>query len=229
MQAVAGFFANPVVSAGMKKNRLPSYVAGKAFSAVVIAAPAFADFDKVPGTAKEAIANLPSAYLRRVATSLCDGTTRSAADLRGKLEAWYDSSMERVSGWYKRRAQLMLLAIGLALAFGLNVDTIQITHVLWSDSTVRAAVAAEAENVAQSGAPKDVTAEIKSIKDMKSAAGLEFPGFPQSWSDRLLKLLGCLITALAVVLGAPFWFDLLSRFTKVRFSGSPPEPAEKSS
>ncbi len=40
------------------------------------------------------------------------------------------------------------------------------------------------------------------------------PWFFNSW----LNLLGCLITALALSLGAPFWFDLLNKFMKLRSS-----------
>jgi hypothetical protein len=35
----------------------------------------------------------------------------------------------------------------------------------------------------------------------------------------LSKLVGIVFTALAASLGAPFWFDLLQKITKVRSSG----------
>ncbi len=49
-----------------------------------------------------------------------------------------------------------------------------------------------------------------------------------SWIWYLLKerLGGWLITMLAVSLGAPFWFDTLSKFMNVRNSGKPPEEAQ---
>ena len=34
---------------------------------------------------------------------------------------------------------------------------------------------------------------------------------------------GWVLTALAVSLGAPFWFDLLSRFVNIRSGGRPPK------
>jgi hypothetical protein len=41
-----------------------------------------------------------------------------------------------------------------------------------------------------------------------------------------LKLSGLLLTAIALSLGAPFWFDTLSRLTRVRNTGKKPdEPA----
>jgi hypothetical protein len=47
--------------------------------------------------------------------------------------------------------------------------------------------------------------------------------------DWLVKVLGWLVTGLAVSLGAPFWFDLLNRVVDLRGAGrrpeSTPEPA----
>ncbi|MDR6941684.1 hypothetical protein [Mucilaginibacter pocheonensis] len=44
------------------------------------------------------------------------------------------------------------------------------------------------------------------------------------WKQMSLKnLLGFLITALAVSLGSPFWFDLLNKFMNLRISGTKPE------
>lgn len=40
----------------------------------------------------------------------------------------------------------------------------------------------------------------------------------------LLFLLGCLVTALFVALGAPFWFDVLGRVTKLRAAGGRRDP-----
>jgi len=57
----------------------------------------------------------------------------------------------------------------------------------------------------------------------------DWPGHEKSgfwgWIGYLLthRLLGWLITILAVSLGAPFWFDTLSKFMNVRNAGKPPE------
>lgn len=54
-----------------------------------------------------------------------------------KLEGWFDDTMNRVSGWYKRQAQAILFLIGLALAITFNVDVISITKKLSKDDTLR--------------------------------------------------------------------------------------------
>ena len=42
----------------------------------------------------------------------------------------------------------------------------------------------------------------------------------------VVKLIGLSITAFAVSLGAPFWFDLLSKFMNVRGTGNKPATTE---
>ena len=44
----------------------------------------------------------------------------------------------------------------------------------------------------------------------------------------VLKVIGWLITGLAVALGAPFWFDLLNKLVNLRGAGPRPAPATPS-
>ena len=53
------------------------------------------------------------------------------------LENWYDDSMDRVSGWYKRQTQTVLFFIGITIAIIFNVDTIGITNKLSKDKDAR--------------------------------------------------------------------------------------------
>jgi hypothetical protein len=65
------------------------------------------------------------------------------------IEAWFDGTMDRVSGWYKRRTQIWLFAIGLGAAIAMNVNTITIAEHLAQDETARARMVELAERVAQ--------------------------------------------------------------------------------
>jgi len=53
------------------------------------------------------------------------------------IEGWFDDSMKRVSGWYKRQTQIVLFLIGIALAIIFNVDTIQLSGRLSTDKDAR--------------------------------------------------------------------------------------------
>jgi len=50
---------------------------------------------------------------------------------------------------------------------------------------------------------------------------------PNQSAGPLAKLLGLLLTAVAISQGAPFWFDLLSRLTNPRGSGPVPAPSQE--
>lgn len=54
-----------------------------------------------------------------------------------KIEGWFDDSMNRVSGWYKRQSQLILFILGFMIALIFNVDTIEITGKLSTDKDAR--------------------------------------------------------------------------------------------
>jgi hypothetical protein len=52
-------------------------------------------------------------------------------------------------------------------------------------------------------------------------------GIPRDWGYVLSKVLGWAISGLAASQGAPFWFDVLKRFTNVRSAGIKPAEAEE--
>jgi len=67
------------------------------------------------------------------------------ARARTHVENWFDNSMDRLSGWYKRRMQVLSLVVGIALAVILNADTLQLATYLWRDPAMRQALVAQAE------------------------------------------------------------------------------------
>ena len=69
--------------------------------------------------------------------------------VRLSIEAWFNSTMDRVSGWYKRRTQIILFAVGLAMAATLNIDTVDICNHLVSDPSLRSSLVATAQEYAK--------------------------------------------------------------------------------
>lgn len=59
------------------------------------------------------------------------------AKFKENLEKWFDDTMERVTGWYKRGTHVRLFVIGFIIAIIGNVDTIKIYHVLSTDEVAR--------------------------------------------------------------------------------------------
>ena len=95
--------------------------------------------------AKQAEADRAAATAQTWKTLLAIAATVHPNDLdtlRKSLAGWYDESMERISGWYKRKTQLMLLLIGAVLSIAINADGVMFLQFLNQDSTAREAIAA---------------------------------------------------------------------------------------
>jgi hypothetical protein len=62
---------------------------------------------------------------------------KQIAAARGNLENWFNSSMDRVSGVFKRYSQLVAVILGVVMALFLNVDSISLAQYLWREPAVR--------------------------------------------------------------------------------------------
>jgi hypothetical protein len=175
-----------------------------------------------------------------------------------RLETWFDDTMGRVSGWYKRQTQTILFFIGIAIAVALNVDTVEIVNKLSVDEDARDKLTQMAiqsletykddprvKRAETSGTQNDTTEAdiaytqfkvkldslVKSgYQEMDEANNLLAFGWdkkpasttakpPMTFYERCKKPVGLLLTAIAISLGAPFWFDLLNRLVKLRGTG----------
>ena len=73
-----------------------------------------------------------------------DQEEHKLAAMRINTETWFNESMDRLSGWYKRKSTLLAFIIGLVLATILNVDSIGLAQHLWKEPAVREALVANA-------------------------------------------------------------------------------------
>ncbi len=179
---------------------------------------------------------------------------------RSLLENWFDETMDRVTGWYKKYIQFVLLVIGFVIAMVFNVDTIEIAGKLQKDPKLREQMVQQADaflkvhpNLKEklaaenkitlsnadsiSKANKNIATDSALLKkqdilmarmdsllkeDLTKVNGLLGTGInsfqPKSFGAFLLAVLGWIITALAISLGAPFWFDLLNKLMKLKSS-----------
>ena len=138
---------------------------------------------------------------------------------------WFEGYMDRVSGWYKKRSHTNLFWWSLLLVVIYNISLFDIVPALYEDHGLREVWVQQAVDFEGSEQAKEDIE--KSMDDLKKwlkpysfkeiRSWLLAPG-KWSWSD--FKVLpGWLITALAISLGAPFWFDVLSRAVNLRAAG----------
>ncbi|HET6596818.1 MAG TPA: hypothetical protein VFG81_14425 [Anaerolineales bacterium] len=86
-----------------------------------------------------------NALLLNVEEYVTEGET-NLAKARKNVEVWFNDSMDRVSGAYKRYAQTLALIIGFLTALFLNIDSIGLTFYLWREPSVRAVLAERAQD-----------------------------------------------------------------------------------
>ena len=219
LQRAVGFF---------KRTKGPSYISPRAFALVVLDNIAPAQGHKtIFDEGNAAIEQLPKVLQERL-EPLIAGAQTDVERLRTHLEAWFDDTMARVSGWYKRKTQIILIVIGIALVPAINASTLKMADRMWKDDTVRAAVVAQAQAQATakpSGQSLDEAAnDVDKVVKVGLPMGWSGVAVPHGASGIALSVAGWILTILAISLGAPFWFDTLSRLSRLRSSGKPETP-----
>src|SRR5436190_7506352 len=94
----------------------------------------------------------PASKLGKALLPLIDSAGNDVNQVRQNIENWFDSAMDRASGWYKRRAQFIIFGIGLIVAITVNADTVYIVKKLFNDKELRETVAASAIEYAKANA-----------------------------------------------------------------------------
>ncbi len=220
-----------------ENGRLPSYLSPYTFA---VALNDILDTKGVGDDLEEKIGGLPiPAGVKYRLLTLVREADNDAIRFRNQLEKWFDDTMARVSGWYKRQTQWVLLIIAVLVTVALNANSLTMGQQLYKDPTVRAAVVAQASSTQLTGQTQGSNATDslnKAANDVESVHALGIPlGWPSKASDPahvrfdnfgdwVRNLLGWLLTIGAISLGAPFWFDTLSRLSRLRSSGKPETP-----
>jgi hypothetical protein len=199
------------------------------------------------GTVKAAVCRLPEGHTKESLLVLIDKTKRevSAVDLQLEafertLQDWFNNAMARVSGWYKRWTQLILLGLAVLVVAATNADTIALVQRLVKNDGLRSALVTAAEDAAKTSAASDPNLKIVTDKAINlqlplgwsdeeelnrlSGACSQSDAAPcNRWSPWFLKMVGLALSVFAISLGAPFWFDTLSKFANVRGAGAAPD------
>jgi hypothetical protein len=230
---------------------LGSYLPGRNFAMALFGAldptkpiPGFADI-------KQAVGNLPDSNIRDALLAHLATAEGDVEQLRDSVAQWYDEAMDRLSGVYKRKLKVIAICVGLGVAVILNADTVAVTRALWTDDALRTQMADAANALAKD---PDFLAAVTKAKQEQAGGTAEVGGsavvqafrgaqdqlrpLPLGWPyflhpadgaalgtlDWFSKAVGLALTALALSLGAPFWFDLLAKFMNIRGAGPKPKP-----
>lgn len=132
-----------------RQRKLPSYIPARTFALALwnMAGGSLGDggdttdLEKIKVVIREKITHTE---LQQALITLIDDAGGDFNKARRNIEEWYNAAMDRVSGWYKRRVQIILLGLGFALSAFINADSITIANAFFQNGTLRNAVVAAA-------------------------------------------------------------------------------------
>lgn len=148
---------------------------------------------RLPDSVKDSMS-----ILARRAQSRVQQTEDQVNQFRDEVAVWFDRSMSRASGVYKRNAKGVAILMGLFLAAATNSDTFHIFNRLSSDDSLRELVTNRAAqlNLNPERSPR-FSAQLEELKNETDAVLREI-AFPISWnSSNIGRQLGCPSSAIS--------------------------------
>jgi hypothetical protein len=282
----------------------PSYIDAKNFTSALLEKVLHDpdDPESIPSDIDEVIAGLKKSeilpneikgiligYAQQTKDTYKSVSTKITGELEmfnAKVENWYDTNMDRVSGALKmRHTRRITLWVAIVIVVFMNADTISIAQYLYKNPAARTEMATQAYAAANSDSVKaqvqqlilrnnkrkaeaitadslkgikqetdsatkaadtmsmkqltdSISAQIVTIKSTKAALD---DAIPLGWNNHVFftaedkfsiwlvfsKLAGLAMTVLAIMMGAPFWFDVLNKISNMRSAGTKPPSSSK--
>jgi hypothetical protein len=245
--ALKAVYDHPVIRSLYKPGKLPSYVSSRDFAVALFDLLSKAGTDQKTSVEitldniNNGIDKIGNVTLKERLKSLANSAGVVEDKIEDELVAfrenvyhWFDASMDRGSGWYKRKAQRWAIAIGILVAVFINADTIAISQTLWQNSALRDSINVTAESFITEGEAAQAREAQTQLNELGLPLGWSFKiqaqdtpqdprNFPNTAGGWILKSLGLLITGIAISQGSSIWFDILGKLINLRGSGGKPE------
>jgi hypothetical protein len=164
--------------------------------------------------------------------SIADSVVSQVAGVEGRIDAWFNTTMDRVSQRFTLNVRSWTVAMSIALALLFHFDAIELYNRVSMDSDLRdrlvqlsPAVQRDAQVVVQAASAPDPAELQKATSDLRARLAathfqLQLPTWEQekqllTFQD-LQGLIGILIGAGLLSLGSPFWFNALKGLTSLK-------------
>ncbi|MDR3573399.1 MAG: hypothetical protein P4L50_06050 [Anaerolineaceae bacterium] len=252
---VKAFYSHPIIQTLSKPNQLPSYIQPGDFSNALFdlltkaGTPDPTKPEEVLTSIKQGVAGIEDPLLKGTILPLIQNAEIMEQDnekrialARTNIETWFNNTMDRASGWYKRSTVWIAILIGLIVAILLNIDTLAIVQSLWANSSLRQSVGSAAVAYIQQNQDQNANQALAELSSLNLPLGWngvaadrnpqtplgpqEFPVLPGEIS---LKVLGLLITGLAISQGSSIWFDILQMVLNINLRSSGAKPSTDNS
>jgi hypothetical protein len=164
---VESVYAHPLIQGLHLSKRRPSYIPSRIFALALLDRLTPPEQTPDAASVKAALQGNQSELAGALRLLLSDAQDDYERFVEN-IEVWFNHGMERVSGWYKRYTQGILMAVALPLTMLVNADSLDIACAIWKDPTVRAALVADAQNLQH--APPPPPAEPEELGDVIAGA-----------------------------------------------------------
>jgi hypothetical protein len=148
----------------------------------------------------------------------------------GKINAWFDQTVDRVSQRFTYSARWITLFGALLVAFSFQIDVIALVNRLSLDDAFRNSVNGQAQKLMEKAVPaegaglkeNDNSQQKADIQNdyykLLSTAGLIVMPTDSNWRSEWNwhRFPGILLSALLLSLGAPFWYNTLQNLLRLR-------------
>src|SRR4051812_27432113 len=125
---ISGLFKQDWLDKLRKSDGKPSYIPSRTFALALLdtVAPSAMGTPQTIQDVRQAIDNLPEGHMKEALLTLVNNAQDDLQKLRLNVENWFNDAMDRVSGWYKRKSQVILLVLGIIIAIICNADSVSI-------------------------------------------------------------------------------------------------------
>jgi hypothetical protein len=163
------------LSSARAQTHLPSYIDARTFATALLGSslvpneqPLIARAAAGVSGIEQGIAHIKhaNAHLGQSLNDLWLSANKEVTTFRHEIEDWFDREMARVSGWYSRWTQWIMVVVALVVVIALNISAVTIGRALWLDPTLRA----QADAVAQQLTDTTSTTTVPSTSSSTTTA-----------------------------------------------------------
>jgi len=137
--------------------------------------------------------------------------------LHEKLETWISGLMDQSAQVFKAQARRIVILLSLVVTALFGVDSIELAQNYWKNAAIAATADAQAALILQATDEQNIdNAKIEELAaQLEEMQAIDYQWYvkPEDAGNNwlLMKVLGLLVTALAVSQGSSFWYDLIKR------------------
>jgi len=157
---INGLFKGDNKPSDSDKTNLPSYIPSRNFALAMLGI--LVPNSPAAGTTVnflDAVGKIENAKVKNALTAMLNLAGDDVEKFRESIENWFNSTMDRVSGWCKRRSQIIVFWLGFAIAGVMNVSSVSIANDLWVHKAQRDALVSASQGYLGSHSVEDVQKE----------------------------------------------------------------------